>query len=170
MWIINHRTVDNGDVEDHSLVFQVEFNSESVPDPYTTSIQSIDDDEMDHLLEFFYSEHDEDLLDVDLHMLQAWLVLAPPSKIYTFSTVLFNKYRGTNVVVANCMSRFSMFVPTKATVKLSYGNKRHEQEIGVILCRFPNCSIIYLVGLIYYCPGHPSSTISSGALKLYVGF
>ena len=23
---------------------------------------------------------------------------------------------------------------------------------------------------VYYCPGHPSNTISSGALKLYVGF
>ena len=34
-------------------------------------IKSIDDDEMDHLLEFFHSEHDDDLLDVDLQMLQA---------------------------------------------------------------------------------------------------
>ena len=39
-----------------------------------------------------------------------------------------------------------------------------------MLCRFPNCSIIYPVGLVYYCPGHSSSTISSGALKFYAGF
>ena len=37
----------------------VESNYESVPDPETTSIKSIDDDEMDHLLEFFHSEHDD---------------------------------------------------------------------------------------------------------------
>ena len=47
------------------LKFPVDYNSESVP------IKSIDDDEMDHILEFFHSRHDEDLLDVDLHMLQA---------------------------------------------------------------------------------------------------
>ena len=63
-----------------------------------------------------------------------------------------------------------MFVPTKATVKLANGNTGHPQGIGIILCRFPNCSIIYPVGPVYYCPGHPSNTISSGALKFYIGF
>ena len=29
---------------------------------------------------------------------------------------------------------------------------------------------IYPVGPVYYCPGHPSDTISSDALKFYVGF
>ena len=38
------------------------------------------------------------------------------------------------------------------------------------LCRFPNFSIIYPVGPVYYCPGQPSNTISSGALKFYIGF
>ena len=77
---------------------------------------------MDHLLEFFHSEHDKYLLDVDLQMLQARLVVAPPSKFYTVCTVLFHKYRGANVAVTNCMSHFSMFVPTKATLKLANGN------------------------------------------------
>ena len=77
---------------------------------------------MDHLLEFFHSEHDEDLLDVDLQMLQALLVLAPPSKVYTFSTLFFHKYGGDNVTVTNLMSHFSMFGSTKATVKLANGN------------------------------------------------
>ena len=63
-----------------------------------------------------------------------------------------------------------MFVPTKATVKLANGNTGHAQGIGIILCRFPNCSIIYQVGTVYYCPGHPSNTILSGALKFYIGF
>ena len=63
-----------------------------------------------------------------------------------------------------------MFVPTKATVKLANGNTGHAQGIGIILCCFPNCSIIYPVGPVYYCTGHPSNTISSGTLKFYIGF
>ena len=63
-----------------------------------------------------------------------------------------------------------MFVPTKSTVKLDNGNTGHAQGIGIILCRFPKFSIIIPVGPVYYCPGHPSNTISSGALKFYIGF
>ena len=125
---------------------------------------------MDHLLELFHSEHDDDYLDIDLQMLQAWLVVAPPSIFYTISTLLFHKYGGANVAVTNCMSHFSMFVPTNATVKLANGNMGHAQGIGIILCCFTNCSIIHPVGTVYYCPGHPSNTISSGALKFYIGF
>ena len=65
---LNHHAIDNGDITSD---IPVESNYESVPDPDTTLIKSIYDDEMDHLLEFFHSEHDEDLLDVDLQMLQA---------------------------------------------------------------------------------------------------
>ena len=68
------------------------------------------------------------------------------------------------------MSHFSIFVPTKATLKLANGNTGHAQGIGIILCRFPKCSSIYPVGPVYYFPGHPLNTISSGALKFYVGF
>ena len=125
---------------------------------------------MDHLLELFHSENDEDLMDVDLYMLQSLLMVSPPSKSYTVSNLLFHKYGGANVAVANCMSHFSMFVPTKSTVKLANVNTGHAQRIGIILCRFPNCSIIYPVGSVYYCPGHPSNTISSGALNFYVFF
>ena len=92
------------------------------------------------------------------------------SKFHTVSTVLFHKYGGANVSVANCMSLFSMFVPTKTTVKLDNGNMLHAQGIEIIICNFPNCSIIYTLRPVYYCPGHPSNTISSGALKFYVGF
>ena len=63
-----------------------------------------------------------------------------------------------------------MFFPTKATVKLDNGNTGHAQGIGIILCHLPNCSIIYPEGLVYYYLGHPYNTISSGALKFYVGF
>ena len=125
---------------------------------------------MYHLLEWFHSEHDEDLLDVELQIIQALLVVAPPSKIYTVSTVLFYKDIGTNVAVKNCISHFSMFVPTKSTLILANGNTGHAQGIGVILCHFPNCSNIYLVGPVYYCRGQPSNTRSSGTLKFYIGF
>ena len=52
MGILNHHAIDNGGVEVHPSEFPVESNSEYVPDTYTTPIKSIDDDEMDHILEF----------------------------------------------------------------------------------------------------------------------
>ena len=55
-------------------------------------------------------------------------------------------------------------------MKLANRNTGHAQGIGIILCRFPNCSIIYTVGPVYSFPGHPSNTISSVALKFYIGF
>ena len=91
---------------------------------------------MYQLLEWYHSEYDDDLLDVDLHILQAWLVVAPYSKFYTIFTVLFHKYGGTNVGVKNCMSHFSMFVPTKANVKLANRNTGHAQGNGIILFCF----------------------------------
>ena len=97
-------------------------------------------------------------------------MFSPPSKNYTVSTVLFHKYGGFNVEVTNCISKFSMFIPTNATVKLANGNTGHYQGIGIVLCRFTNCFIVYTVGPVYYFPCHPSNTISSGDLKLYVGF
>ena len=68
---LNHRAIDNGDVEVHPYEFTFESNPESVPDPDITPIKSIDDDEMDHLLELLQSEHDEEILDVDLHIIQS---------------------------------------------------------------------------------------------------
>ena len=68
---INHHAINNGDVEVHPSDYPVEYNSKYVTDPDTTSIESIDDDEMDHLLDLFHPEHDDDLLDVELHTLQA---------------------------------------------------------------------------------------------------
>ena len=65
---LNHHAIDNGDITSD---VPVESSYDSVLDPDTTPIKSIDDDEMDHLLEFFDSEHDDDILDVDLQMLQA---------------------------------------------------------------------------------------------------
>ena len=62
MVIINHHGIDNIDVEVHPSYFPVEYNSESVPDPDTTSIKSIGDDKIDYLLELFHSEHDDDIL------------------------------------------------------------------------------------------------------------
>ena len=49
---INHHAIDSGDVEVHPSEFPVEYNSESVPDLDTTMVKSIDDDEMDNILEF----------------------------------------------------------------------------------------------------------------------
>ena len=88
--------------------------------------------------------------------------------MYIVSTVLFHKYGGANFALTNCMSHFSMFFPTKATVKLSNGNTVYDQIIVIVLCCSPNCSIIYPFGPVYYFPGHSSNTISSGALKFYI--
>ena len=74
---LNHHAIDNGDIKIPTSDVPVESNYDSFPDPDTTSIKSIDEDEMDHLMELFHSEHDEDLLDVDLQILQACLVVAP---------------------------------------------------------------------------------------------
>ena len=68
---LNHHVIYNGDVKIPTSDVPYESNYDSVPDPYTTPIKSIDDNKMDHLLELFHSEHDDDLLYVDLHMLQA---------------------------------------------------------------------------------------------------
>ena len=64
--------------------------------------------------------------------------------------MLFHKYSGANIAVTNVMSHFSMFVPTKANVKLANVNTGHAQGIEIILCIIPNCSIIYQVGPVYY--------------------
>ena len=47
---LNHHSIDNGDVKIPISDVPVESNYDSVPDPDTTPIKSIDDDEMDHLL------------------------------------------------------------------------------------------------------------------------
>ena len=167
---LNHHAIDNGDVKIPTSDFPVESNYESVTDPDTTPIKSIDYDEIDHLLKFFYSGHNDDILDANLQMLQVWLVVALTSKFYTLSTVLFHKDGGAKFSVTNYMSHFSMFVPTKSTVKLENENTGHAQGIGIILCRFTNCLIIYTVGIVYYCPGHPSNTLSLGALKFFICF
>ena len=81
--------ISNGDVEVQPSEFPIEYNSESVPDPYTTPIKSIDDDEMDHLLEFFHSEHDGYILDVATHMIQDLLVVSPSSKFIHYLLCCF---------------------------------------------------------------------------------
>ena len=74
--------------------------------------------------------------------LEFWSLLL---QIFIQCPVLSNKIVGANVTVTNCMSRLYMFVPTKATVKLYNRNTGHTQRIGVILCCFPNYSLIYPV-------------------------
>ena len=44
MGILNHHAIDDGDVDIHASEFSVESHSESVPDPDTTPIKSIDYD------------------------------------------------------------------------------------------------------------------------------
>ena len=68
---LNYHAIDSGDVKIPTSDFLFEYKFESVPDIETTTIKSIDDDETHHLLEFFHSEHDEDLLNIDLQMFQA---------------------------------------------------------------------------------------------------
>ena len=96
-------------------------------------------------------------------------MVSPYFKFNTVSTVLFRKYEGSNVTVTNFMSKLSMFVLIKSTMNLANGNTGHAQIIGIILCRFPNCPIIYPVVPVYYCTGHPSNTISFVFFKFYIG-
>ena len=70
MGIINNHKMDNGDVEVYLSYYLLKQTSESVPDPDNTPIESIYDDELDQLLEFLHSVHDDDFLDLDLQMLQ----------------------------------------------------------------------------------------------------
>ena len=51
---LNHGAINNSDVEVHASYFPAKYKSESIPDPFTTLIKSIDDDEIDHLLELFH--------------------------------------------------------------------------------------------------------------------
>ena len=44
------------------------------------------------------------------------------------------------------------------------------KSLGLFYFLFPNYSVIYPVVPVYYCPGHPPNTISSGALKFYAVF
>ena len=55
---LNHHVIDNGDITSD---VPVDSSYDSVPYRDTPPIKSIDDDEMYHLLEFFHSEHDDDL-------------------------------------------------------------------------------------------------------------
>ena len=68
------------------------------------------------------------------------------------------------------MSHFDMFFRNKANVKLVNLNTVYYQVIGIILCTFINYPIIYPVGPVYYCPGHPYNKISSATLKRFLGF
>ena len=67
---LNHRAVDNGDVEINPSGYPFEYISESVPDTGITLIKSIVDNEIEPILEFFHSDHDDDLLDIYLQMFQ----------------------------------------------------------------------------------------------------
>ena len=59
MVILNHHSIDHGDVEIHTSNYLLEYTSGSVTDPDNTSIKSINNDKMDKLLELFYLEHDD---------------------------------------------------------------------------------------------------------------
>ena len=95
-------------------------------------------------------------------------MVAPSSILYKVSIVLFHKYARENFAVTNCMSHFSMFIPTKSDVKLANGNMGHAQVIGIIFCCFPNRTIIYPVVPVYHYQGNPYNTNSLGGLKFYV--
>ena len=68
---LNHHDIYNSDVGVHFSEYPFESTSESVPDTDTTLIKSIYDDEMYHILSLLQSDHDDDILDVVLHILHA---------------------------------------------------------------------------------------------------
>ena len=65
-----HYIFGNSDVDVYPSEFTFECNSDSVTYSDTNLIQSSNDDEMDHLLYFFRTGHDDGIFDVDLQMLQ----------------------------------------------------------------------------------------------------
>ena len=71
MRILNNHAIDNSDAEIHTLEHRIESTSESVTYTDTTLVKSIDNNDMEQLLKFFYSDHHDDILDVNLHMFQA---------------------------------------------------------------------------------------------------
>ena len=146
----------------------MEYISDSVPDPDNTSIKSTYDDEIDQIFELFHSYNDDNILDVDIHMLQYLLVISASSGFYTVSIVFFQKHGGANSGDTNCMCHFSISLLIKANVKLANGNMTHAQVICIILLCFINLHIIYPVGPVYYSTSHPFNTISLGAFKYYV--
>ena len=75
--ILNHCDIYNCGVEVYPSEYPFGYISKYVPDPDNNTTESIDDDEMDQLLEFFHSEHDYDFLDVELQILQYSIVVAP---------------------------------------------------------------------------------------------
>ena len=68
---LNNHEVDNGYVEVYPSDNPLEYSSESITHPDTNLIKSIDDDEMEQLLNFFHSENENYILNVDLQTLQA---------------------------------------------------------------------------------------------------
>ena len=70
MGILNHRKVDNGDVEVYTLDHPLEYTSTSVPYLDNIPINSINYYELDQLLELFQSKYDGDIFDVYLQILQ----------------------------------------------------------------------------------------------------
>ena len=94
---LNHHAVDNDDVDVYASGYLLESTSESVPEPDDDSIKSIYDDYMYQILELFHSEHDENILNVDLQMLQDLIVIVHYKTKYTDSTVFFHKYVGSNL-------------------------------------------------------------------------
>ena len=70
-------------------------------------------------------------------MLQDWLMVAPTSRLYAVSYMVFHNNGEANFSVTNCMSHFYMYVPTEATVNLANGIMGHSQVIRIIFCSFP---------------------------------
>ena len=68
---LNYHAIDNGYVEVYTSDCELESTSDSVTDTYPTSIKSTDDDETDHIHDFFQSEHSDYILDFDLHTTRA---------------------------------------------------------------------------------------------------
>ena len=65
-------------------------------------------------------------------------LMCPPYNLIFITNLLsysINALHDMNISVKNCMSQFSMFLPTKATVKLANWNMGHDQVIGSIFCR-----------------------------------
>ena len=88
---------------------------------------------MGQILESLHYEHNDNILDIDLHMLHSWIVVFHTLKLYTVSTLFFHKYLGENVRVIIDFRKFSMFVTTISNVKWASENIGHSQGIGMFM-------------------------------------
>ena len=101
-------------------------------------------------------------------MMIFWMLTSKCFRLYWWSPLLQNFIQyllccfinTENQMLQSQISCHTFLCFPQPNLKMANGNTKYAQGIGIILCRFPKCSIIYPVGPFYYYSCHPSNTIS----------